>query len=430
MDKKILIFLDFIIILISMLLGYAIRFSWHIFPDKGIAPLKPYIHISIFAALIWIVMLNVNRIYKEHKFINLCFELSKIIQSSFYSAIIISALTFFYRGFYYSRIAIILGILISFFILSLVHLIINVTLAKEDFTFYLVGDNRDMTPIVKRLKLHGIPENRIIFQHVEQLQFSVQNSDRPDNIRVIICLEDFQKIQQIARICSNSGIQYYVYPRTSRVFLSGGRVEEIYGIPVITTDILPLEIWHNKVIKRFFDILFSMAFLTISMPFLFLIATIIKFSSDGPVFFIQERTGYRNKKFKIFKFRTMVKGAENILPYTLEKDSRITKIGTWLRKSNIDELPQLFNVLKSDMSIVGPRPLSTEDRLFFSIPGFYERMKILPGITGWAQIHGLKGGQVEPEERFRYDLYYAENWSIWLDFAIIIFTGFLFFRDK
>lgn len=413
-----------------MLLGYAIRFSCNIFPDKGIAPIAPYINISIFAAMVWIVMFNVNSIYKERKFINLCFELSKIIQSSFYSAFIISATTFFYRGFYYSRIAVVLGIIISFFLLSLIHLIMDAILSKEDVVFCFIGNDRDMAPLVKRVKLHGFPKSKIMFCQFEKLQCFLRNSEKPDNVRVIICLDNFQEIQQISQTCSKFGIQYYIYPKTSRIFLSGGRIEAIFGIPVITTDILPLELWHNKVIKRFFDILLSMLFLTMTMPFLFLIAVIIKFSSDGPVLFAQERIGYRNKKFKIFKLRTMVKGAENILPYTLDHDSRITRIGSLLRRFNIDELPQLFNVLKSDMSIVGPRPLSVEDRLFFSIPGFYERMKIPPGITGWAQIHGLKGGQVEPEERFRYDLYYAENWNIWLDFAIIIFTIFLFFNNK
>ncbi|MGB9641902.1 MAG: sugar transferase [Candidatus Ratteibacteria bacterium] len=430
MDRKIFILLDFIVVVISMLLGYAIRFSCNIFPDKGIAPIIPYINISIFAAIVWIVMFNVNNIYKEQKFINLCFELSKMIQSSFYSAFIISATTFFYRGFYYSRIAVVLGIAISFFLLTLIHLIMDAILSKEDVTFCFVGSERDATPLVKRLKLHGTPKEKIIFCQFEKLQCFLQNSRKSDNLRVIICLDDFQKIQQTAQTCSKFGIQYYIYPKTSRIFLSGGRIEAIYGIPVFTTDVLPLDLWHNKIIKRFFDIFFSMLFLTMSMPILFLIVIIIKFSSDGSVLFIQERIGYRNKKFKIFKFRTMVKGAESMLPYTIDNDSRVTRIGSLLRKFNIDELPQLFNVLKSDMSIVGPRPLSVEDRLFFSIPGFYERMKILPGITGWAQIHGLKGGQVEPEERFRYDLYYAENWSIWLDFAIIVFTIFLFFNNK
>jgi len=243
---------------------------------------------------------------------------------------------------------------------------------------------------------------------------------------VIACFDDLEKIQKIEQICNSSGVRYFIYPKASQIFLGGGKVEEIDGIPVITTQILPLDLWHNRLIKRFFDILLSIAFLTLLLPLLVLVAIIIKITSNGPIFFVQERIGYRNRKFKILKFRTMIQGAENILPYTIDNDPRITKIGRFLRKFHFDELPQFFNVLKSDMSIVGPRPVSIEDRVFFNIPGFHQRMKIFAGMTGWAQIHGLKGGQVEPEERFRYDIYYAENWSVWLDFAIIICTIFLF----
>ncbi|MCM8821336.1 MAG: sugar transferase [Candidatus Omnitrophica bacterium] len=423
-NRKAFIFLDFIAVITGMLLGYGLRFSLTVFPNKGIAPIAPYLQISIFAALVWIAMLSINQIYRSQTFTNPCLELSKITQSSFYSCIIISAVTFFYRGFSYSRIAIIIGVVVSFLLLSLVHILMSFILKNQHTQFLLIGNENDFTSLSKRLRIHGA--NTIKFLSPDEL---AQNdcSLLKKNTCVIMCLDNRQNLEQIEKFCHINNICYFIYPKSSQVFLSGGRVEEIDGIPVITTQIFPLEFWHNRIIKRIFDIVFSMILLLIFLPVLILIAAIIKISSDGPALFIQKRIGLKNKEFKIFKFRTMKHGTETVLPYTLEKDPRITRIGKFLRKTNIDELPQLFNVIKGEMSLVGPRPVSTKDKIFFSIPGFYERMKILPGMTGWAQIHGLKGGQIEPEERFRYDLYYAENWSIWLDFAIIIFTAFLFF---
>ncbi len=426
-NRKLLIIVDFIAIIYGMLFGYIIRFSLQIFPYKGIPPLIPYIQLSIFAAIVWITLLNINRTYKDQTFINPCFELSRIIQSSFYSYIIISAVTFLYRGFSYSRIAVSLGAIISFMVLSLIHLLISSILARSETKFFLIGNKEDFLFVSKRLRLHGARFIRIITPD----QFI--NSDEihgEKNVCAIICLENLGKIQQIEQICNKFSIPYFIYPKTSQIFLSGGRVEEIDGIPVITKHIFPLEFWHNRIIKRFSDIFISMISLAALMPFLFLVSIAIKLDSRGPAVFVQKRIGFRGKKFKILKFRTMVHGAETILPYTIKQDPRITGFGKFLRRFNIDELPQLLNVLKGDMSLVGPRPISINDTLFFSIPGFYERSKIMPGMTGWAQIHGLRGGQIEPEERFSYDLYYAENWSIWLDFAIIIFTMFLFFTKN
>ncbi|HPP67355.1 MAG TPA: exopolysaccharide biosynthesis polyprenyl glycosylphosphotransferase, partial [bacterium] len=396
---------------------------WRIFPYKGIAPIAPYMQLAILSGIIWTAMLHANRIYRGKKFINPCFEFSQIIQSSFYSGVIISAITFFYRGFSYSRIAVILGLFIGFTLVSIIHLLLNKFSTYDDTQFFLIGDEHVLQSIVKRLLLHRVPERSIVFCKAEELEnLLIREKTEPGGVYVIVCLDDMRKIQEISDICNRHNMHLFIYPKDIRVFLSGGSIEEIYGIPFITSHILPLDSWHNRLLKRFFDIIFSMMFLTMGMPILIITAVLIKFSSPGPVFFVQERVGYKNKKFLMIKFRTMMYGSEDILPYTRTDDTRITRIGRFLRACNIDEIPQFFNVLKSDMSIVGPRPVSVKDRIFFTTPGFNERMRILPGITGWAQIHGLKGGQIEPEERFRYDLYYEDNWSIWLDFAIMVFT--------
>ncbi|HPP12276.1 MAG TPA: sugar transferase, partial [bacterium] len=130
--------------------------------------------------------------------------------------------------------------------------------------------------------------------------------------------------------------------------------------------------------------------------------------------------------FRMFKLRSMKYPFCKFPPYTLPQDPRITRVGRFLRRFNLDELPQIFNVLSGEMSLVGPRPISCEDTFFFQLPDFQRRLRIKPGLTGWAQIHGLRGSHIEPEERLFYDLYYLQNWSWWLDLAIIICSPFCF----
>lgn len=186
------------------------------------------------------------------------------------------------------------------------------------------------------------------------------------------------------------------------------------------------------VIKRIFDFALSLISLIILLPILLIISIIIKLDSKGPVFFKQERLGKNGKVFLIYKFRTMVDNAEDIGTglFTNENDPRITKIGSFLRKTSLDELPQLINVLKGEMSIVGPRPpvpyypykyedYSDEQRLRFSV---------LPGITGYAQVNGRN--EVEWDERIEYDVYYAKNWSLVLDIKVILKTFKIVFRKE
>ncbi len=195
---------------------------------------------------------------------------------------------------------------------------------------------------------------------------------------------------------------------------------------------MPLEDHLNKILKRYFDIFLASVFIFLLLPLLLLISIIIKLTSKGQVLFIQDRVTANNKIFKMYKFRTMKTGAENKTGPVLasERDERCTFFGYYLRRLSFDELPQLINVLKGDMSIVGPRP----ERPFFidifknEITDYLERHCVKAGITGWAQIHGLRG-KTSIEKRVLYDLYYIKNWSFNLDLIIIFKTFFIVFRD-
>jgi exopolysaccharide biosynthesis polyprenyl glycosylphosphotransferase len=202
-------------------------------------------------------------------------------------------------------------------------------------------------------------------------------------------------------------------------------VQEMDGIPFLKIKSLPMNLW-NQMLKRLFDIFFSLLILILISPLLLIVAALIKLTSKGKIFYKQERVSLAGKKFDMLKFRSMVENAENKTGavFAAKNDPRSTPIGNLMRKFSIDELPQFINVLKGDMSIVGPRP----EREHFvnimkeKIPKYLERHRVKCGITGWAQVNGLRGQDTSLEKRIEYDIYYIEHWSIIFDLKIIIKT--------
>lgn len=176
-------------------------------------------------------------------------------------------------------------------------------------------------------------------------------------------------------------------------------------------------------IKRLLDIILSLAALPVAIPVIILFAIIIKLETPGPAFFLQERVGLHGKYFKVIKLRSMGVNAEkNGAQWAAKNDPRVTRVGAFIRKTRIDELPQLFNVLKGDMSLIGPRPERPMFTAQFNeeIPGFIDRLQVKPGITGWAQVNG--GYDISPREKLELDRYYIHNMSFWLDLKIILKT--------
>ncbi|BDQ03286.1 undecaprenyl-phosphate glucose phosphotransferase [Ignavibacterium sp.] len=252
---------------------------------------------------------------------------------------------------------------------------------------------------------------------------------------VVITLpeEESSLLDEIIRICNINAVKVHLIPDYFRFLSNRFQVSSIGSFPVITARDEPLEEASRRFLKRSFDIVFSLFVIIFIFSWLFpLIALLIKISSKGPVFYLQERVGVRDQKFKCYKFRTMRTEMQKVefKPVT-EDDPRVTPIGKFLRRSNIDELPQFFNVLKGEMSVVGPRPHPIPFHNKYS--EYFEAIKlrhnVKPGITGWAQVHGYRGDVPDEEEnrkrtlqRIKYDLWYIENWSFKLDLQIIMMT--------
>jgi len=275
-----------------------------------------------------------------------------------------------------------------------------------------------------------------VFGPVNDVKKYIQNNQVDE---VYVTISDYSEtvIREIIDACESNLIRIKFVPNFNRYTQTRHVSVDFYGnIPIVSLRSEPLENPLNKLLKRSFDILFSFLIILFVFSWLFpILIILIKISSKGPVFFKQERSGEENKSFMCLKFRSMqVNEDANTLQAT-KNDSRITKIGKFLRKTNLDELPQFFNVLTGSMSVIGPRPhmIKHTDEYSSLIKNYLVRHFVKPGITGWAQVNGLRGETSELEQmesRVEFDIWYIENWSFMLDLKIIVKTLINMFKGE
>jgi len=264
-----------------------------------------------------------------------------------------------------------------------------------------------------------------------------------NEVVVALPIQEFAKLDRIIKVCNRHAVRVHIIPDYFKYISKKFRITMFENFPIITIRDEPLAEAHWRFIKRTFDILFSLSVIIFFLSWLTpIIAVLIKLFSRGNVFYSQSRVGMNNKKFDFYKFRTLVpQNDENENQYSpvVQGDARITKIGKFLRRTNLDELPQFFNILKGDMSVVGPRPHFVPYNEVYSeiVDEIKLRGRARPGLTGWAQVHGLRGDSPDPIEneirtkkRIEYDIWYIENWSIWLDIQIIILTVWQMIRGE
>lgn len=266
-------------------------------------------------------------------------------------------------------------------------------------------------------------------------EFVLEN--RIDEIYCTLPNSQDEKIVRIFNFAERNMIRFYIVPEFSRYVKKKMNLDTIESIPIMGVRSEPLQSLPKQIVKRSFDVIFSSVFLITLFPIIYLIvALLIKSSSPGPVIFRQKRTGIYGKDFYCYKFRSMKENKTADLEQATKGDPRITKVGLFLRKSNLDELPQFINVLKGDMSVVGPRPHMLKHTEIYSsvIDKYMVRHLVKPGITGWAQVNGYRGETKTMEQmegRVRLDVWYIENWTILLDLKIIFVTVLNMFRgDK
>ncbi len=248
---------------------------------------------------------------------------------------------------------------------------------------------------------------------------------------IIIALEKNEDniVMEVLSKCEGEEVSIKIVPDLYEIISGQARTNQIYGFPLI--DIMPqlMPEWEKK-IKRLMDIVISFLILTLTLPVTLLVAIAIKFDSKGPVFFLQERMGQNGKIFKVIKFRSMIDNAEAYTGpmWSTKDDPRITRVGKFIRKTRIDEIPQMINVLKGEMSLVGPRPERPYfvEKLSKEIPLYKRRLKVRPGVTGWAQVKHKYDETIEDvKTKLRYDLFYIENMSLRMDLKILFRTIFV-----
>ena len=284
-------------------------------------------------------------------------------------------------------------------------------------------------------QLLGTSVEPLLLGTVSELETFVMENDVDE---IYCALSSFQHntIVKIMNFCEKNMVHFFLIPEYSYYIKKSLVLGSIGTVPILSVRPEPLQYIHNRILKRSLDILFSLMVLLTIFPILYIIvAPLIKLTSPGPVFFKQLRTGIYGKEFVCYKFRTMEVNGDADLKQATKEDPRVTKIGAFLRRTNLDEMPQFINVLKGDMSVVGPRPhMLNHTKLYSSlIDKFMVRHSIRPGITGWAQITGYRGEISEIEqmkERVKRDVWYIENWNFFFDLKIIFRTALSMLRKE
>lgn len=250
-----------------------------------------------------------------------------------------------------------------------------------------------------------------------------------DEIVITLGISEYAKLESVVNECEKSGVHTKFVPDYKNVIPTNPYTEDLMGLPVINIRHVPLNSVFNSFVKRLGDIIGSLICIVLFSPVMLIVAIAVKATSKGPLIYKQERVGLHNRTFMMYKFRSMRVETSDELRFTTAKDDRTTKVGRIIRKFSLDELPQLFNVLKGDMSLVGPRP----ERPFFveqfkeKVPRYMIKHQVKPGMTGWAQVNGYRG-DTSIEKRIECDLYYIENWNVLFDLTILfqtIYKGFI-----
>lgn len=450
--NKIQVIIDIFIIILSFMLSHYIRFyilegDISISIDQALKPI-------ILSTPIYVILYNIFDLYRSQRTKTIYYEVVSIIKSNFIATLLLILGLFIFKLINFSRIGLGIFIFLNTTITSLSRIIIRQILRdyrskgfNQKYCLIVGATDISVKLINKIIKnkhwgynILGIIDNKVenIFNNIPIIgEFKdldrILDGVHIDIVFITIGSEDFIHLGNIIDECEKSGIKTNIVPYFQEYVPAKPYMDDLDGIISIDTRHVSLDNSINKVLKRIFDILFSIIALIFVSPIMLLSAIVIKLTSPGPIIYKQERVGFDRKKFYMYKFRSMIVQNEEYEKYkwTTKNDSRRTKWGTFMRMTSIDELPQFINVLKGDMSIVGPRPERPffVDKFKYEVPRYMIKHRVRPGITGWAQINGYRG-DTSIEGRINHDLYYIENWTFLLDIKIIFLTVFKGFLNK
>ncbi|MCK4352416.1 undecaprenyl-phosphate glucose phosphotransferase [candidate division WOR-3 bacterium] len=441
------IVLDAALIMLAFNLSYWIRFYSGLIPiTKGIPVIRPYLLLSGFAAIVWIIVFYISGFYDIKKTPALADEIYQILRGIVIGIVIVLLPTFFYREFTFSRITILLAYVLGAGLTVLGKMsirMLKIALYHRGIGIHnacIVGGGESAKEVLKKFSQNPVAGYKLVGQIIEKERNTVVHLlpvlgklyqlreiiklHKIDTLILTFSLSEHKKIAKILIKCNGLPVDLRFVPDPYELLTSRIGYYELDGFTLLGLKEFPLTHW-NALLKSIFDIVITSILLILCLPIIIISSIFVKLSSKGPLFYHQERVGRDGNKFNIIKFRTMKVNAEASTGpiFATANDSRITRFGRKLRRWSIDEIPQLINVLKGNMSLVGPRPERPEFVKKFSseISRYLERHRVKPGITGWAQVNGLRG-DTSVKERVKYDLYYIENWSFGLDIKILLRT--------
>jgi lipopolysaccharide/colanic/teichoic acid biosynthesis glycosyltransferase len=401
---------DVLIFIFSSLFAFLVRFYiFRIGTPFEIRNIQAFLNTLPFLTLIFIILFSLYGLYsKKESFYD---YFSSIFASILLLFLIKLSLSFFIRAFAYPRSVIFISTIFEIIFLLL-------------FRYFIFVYEKNLE--VKKIAAY-FGEGEIHERYGKYEFIKLNNLDDLININkeigAIFLLNNLKEKDEIINFAYSKGIKVYLSPNLNDILLYSSKVINISDKPFFEISKVNLT-EEEKFLKRLIDIILSLLFLIILSPLFIIISLLIKFTSKGRVFYIQERVGENGKNFNLIKFRTMIEGAEDLTGPVLssEEDKRVTLIGKFLRKTHLDEIPQFINVIKGEMSIVGPRPERPEffEKIEKNIPHFIYRVRLKPGITGLAQILGKY--DTTPEEKIKYDLIYISNLSPIFDFYILLLT--------
>jgi Undecaprenyl-phosphate glucose phosphotransferase len=435
-------FSDIIILFLSMILAYVIRF--HIFTsDADYIRLITYIQFSVIIIPINLIVFNFFNLYHSFRTTSFIKECTQIIKANTILTAVLLSLLFVFRLVDISR-----WVLIVFYFINITLIITKRFILRKILSKYrskglnlkhviIVGGGEVASEYLDVIKTNrnygynysGYVANTSNFKgeklgNYDDL-YDVLNKYKPDEVVCALDMSDAVFLENIVSDCEKTGTKISIIPFCYKYIPSQPYIDQIGNIPLINVRRIPLDNLGNAFIKRTMDILGSIVLILCTSPIMIVTAIIIKCTSKGPIIFKQKRVGLNKTTFTMYKFRSMKINSQEETGWSKNVDPRKTKFGSFIRKFSIDELPQFFNVLKGDMSLVGPRPELPlfVDNFKNEIPLYMVKHQVKPGITGLAQVNGYRG-DTSIKKRIEFDINYIENWSLLMDISILFQTVF------
>jgi len=433
-----LIISDFILLGLSCKLAYYIRFGHHHYEQF-------YASFFIIFSLAWVGAGLFHRVYELEHIFNLKKITSRLLLTLFTQLLFICLFIVSFKAYYFSRIFLLSAYTASMGSILIFRLIMgllysyyqNLSYSKRKIVLVGTGETagslfdffstQDATVFRFLGNFDAQDDKNYVVKQLDELkQFCLR--EKVNELYFTLPNSPGHLIDEIAHFADQHFIHFRIITHFDLLERKDVEVEFYGRVPIIRLRKEPLSYFGNRLLKRTFDMVFSLLVILTVFPILFpIIALLIKLDSRGPVFFKQKRSGWRNNQFACYKFRTMVINNEADTRQATKNDKRVTRVGRFLRKTNLDELPQFFNVLMGQMSVVGPRPhpLKLTEEYAQRIEKYLVRHFINPGVTGYAQVNGYRGATIDPslmQKRVDYDTWYLQNWSLWLDIKIIFLT--------